>query len=39
MGVLVSIEALIIRIGFWGILYYNCSKEPLTQDRSFITAL
>ena len=23
-----SIGALIIRIGFWGILYYNYNKEP-----------
>ena len=24
----VNIGALIIRIGFWGPLYYNCNKEP-----------
>ena len=26
--VLKNIEALIIRIGFWGILYYAYNKEP-----------
>ena len=24
-----TVGAVIIRIGFWGILYYNSNKEPL----------
>ena len=27
-----NIGALMIRIGFWGILYYSCNKDPLQNN-------
>ena len=31
-----DVGALIIRIGFWGPLYYNCNKEPPPQKKNSI---
>ena len=34
-----NVEALIIGIGFWGPLYYNCNKEPLKSYGSLLKPL